>query len=382
MEQCSLTPLADLTIANKVSDLIQGDIREHLPLERIPLRGDVLGLGTTSSLENGELSFLRNASGNSDIWRCIAHNGSIIRLQPGDGSGHFPYVCFTGDVTGLRHPVDLGPLKQQAHRPTQELISAAIEQECKRGALAEALIYGIRLLAHLDELVITVASKLCMGQQQRNHSFSRDSDAGSQAETSIYDKLQHYRLAPLPPEQPGDPIRYLGKSMQWDCCGFFNCEPERGRVTVPKAGDHLHLHGCSTDLACGGHVLHDHPNTRLGSTQQLVLYPLQTIESLFSDLAIQALTYRDEQIHFSFSNAGALDVSDVGVAVVVDDRVSDHRYLQIPWMNAGASESYSLSWPLPPGEHSIAVIADPKKLVIEPRNRRQNNRMDLKVSIP
>jgi len=172
MEQCSLTPLADLTIANKVSDLIQGDIREHLPLERIPLRGDVLGLGTTSSLENGELSFLRNASGNSDIWRCIAHNGSIIRLQPGDGSDHFPYVCFTGDVTGLRHPVDLGPLKQQAHRPTQELISAAIEQECKRGALAEAPIYGIRLLAGWDELVITVASKLCMGQQQRNHSFS------------------------------------------------------------------------------------------------------------------------------------------------------------------------------------------------------------------
>ena len=380
MEQCSLTPLADLTIANTVSDLIQGDIREHLPLERIPLKGDVLGLGTTSSLENGELSFLRNASGNSDIWRCIAHNGSIIRLQPGDGSGHFPYVCFTGDVTALRHPVDLGPLKQQAHRPTQELISAAIEQECKRGALAEAPIYGIRLLAHWDELVITVASKLFMGQQQRNHSFSRDSDAGSRDE--------HLRHTPaLPPgatatreARRSDPLSRQIDAMK--CCGFFDCEPERGRVTVPKAGDHLHLHGCSTDLAYGGHVLHDHPNTRLGSIEQLVLYPLQTIESLCSDLAIQTLTYRDEQIHFSFSNAGALDVSDVGVAVVVDDRFSDHRYLQIPWMNAGASESYSLSWPLPPGEHSIAVIADPQELVIEPRNRRQNNRMDLKVNIP
>jgi len=382
MEQCSLTPLADLTIANTVSDLIQGDIREHLPLERIPLQGDVLGLGTTSSLENGELSFLRNASGNSDIWRCIAHNGSIIRLQPGDGSGHFPYVCFTGDVTALRHPVDLGPLKQQAHRSTQELIRAAIEQECKRGALAEAPIYGIRLLAHWEELVITVASKLCMGQQQRNQAFSRDSDEGSQAETSIYDRLQHYRLAPLPPDQPGDPIRYLGRSMQWDCCGFFDREPEQGRVTVPKAGDHLHLHGCSTDLAYGGHVLHDHPNTRLGSIEQLALYPLQTIESLCSDLAIQSLTYGDGQIHFSVSNAGALDVSDVGVAVVVDDRFSDHRYLQIPWMSAGESESFSLAWPLPPGQHSIAVIADPQELVIEPQNRRQNNRMELKVNIP
>ena len=374
--------MADLTIANTVSDLIQGDIREHLPLERIPLQGDVLGLGTTSSLENGELSFLRNASGNSDIWRCIAHNGSIIRLQPGDGSGHFPYVCFTGDVTALRHPVDLSPLKQQAHRSTQELICAAIEQECKRGALTEAPIYGIRLLAHWEELVITVASKLCMGQQQRNQAFSRDSDEGGQAETSIYDRLQHYRLAPLPPEKPGDPIRYLGRSMQWDCCGFFDSEPERGRVTVPNASDHLHLHGCSTDLAYGGHVLHDHPNTRLGSIEKLALYPLQTIESLCSDLAIQTLTYGDGQIHFSVSNAGALDVSDVGVAVVVDDRFSDHRYLQIPWMNAGESESFSLAWPLPPGQHSIAVIADPQELVIEPQNRRQNNRMELKVNIP
>jgi hypothetical protein len=41
---------ADLWIANTVSDLVQGDVREHLPLERIPLQGDVLGLGTTTSL--------------------------------------------------------------------------------------------------------------------------------------------------------------------------------------------------------------------------------------------------------------------------------------------------------------------------------------------
>ena len=75
-------------------------------------------------------------------------------------------------------------------------------------------------------------------------------------------------------------------------------------------------------------------------------------------------------------------MSDVGVAVVVDDRFSDHPYLQIPWMSAGASESYSPAWPLPPGQHSIAVIADPQELVIEPQNRRQNNRMVLTVSIP
>ena len=381
MEQRSLTVVADLTIANTVSDLIQGDIREHLPLGRIPLQGDVLGLGTTSSLENGELTFLRNASGNSDIWRCIAHNGSIIRLQPGDGSGHFPYVCFTGDVSALRHPVEPGPLQQMKQHPIQEVISAAIEQERMRGSLEEAPIYGIRLLAHWDELVITVASKLCMGQQRRNQGFSTGSDDGTQAEMSIYDMLQHYRLAPLAPDQPDGPIRYLGQSMRWDCCGFFDTEPERGRVTVPKAGDHLHLHGCSTDLAYGGHVLHDHPKTRLGKIEQLMLYPLQTIESLCSDLAINQLSYGEGQIHFKVTNAGALDVSDVGVAVVVNDRFSDHRYLQIPWMDAGASESYSLSWPLPPGQHSIAVVADPQELVIEPENRRQNNRMDLTVNI-
>ena len=112
-----------------------------------------------------------------------------------------------------------------------------------------------------------------------------------------------------------------------------------------------------------------------------MLYPLQSIESLCSDLAINHLNYEKGQIQFSVTNAGALDVSDVGVAVIVNDRFSDHRYLQIPWMNAGASESYSLAWQLPPGQHSISVIADPQELVIEPQNRRQNNRMDLKVNI-
>ena len=104
--------MADLTIANTVSDLIQGDIREHLPLERIPLQGDVLGLGTTTSVDNGELTFLQDSASTSAIWRCVAHDGSIIKLSPGDGSGHFPYVCFTRDASNLHRPVaieSLGP---------------------------------------------------------------------------------------------------------------------------------------------------------------------------------------------------------------------------------------------------------------------------------
>jgi hypothetical protein len=64
--------------------------------------------------------------------------------------------------------------------------------------------------------------------------------------------LQHYRLAAIDPADPADPIRYLGSSLLWDCCGFYDTEPETGRVTVPEAGAHLHLHGCSLDLRYGG----------------------------------------------------------------------------------------------------------------------------------
>ena len=52
------SPPIRLNIANNVRDLVRGDIQEHLPVERIPLEGDVLGLGTTTSIDNGELTFL------------------------------------------------------------------------------------------------------------------------------------------------------------------------------------------------------------------------------------------------------------------------------------------------------------------------------------
>ena len=160
--------MADLTIANTVSDLIQGDVREHLPLERIPLKGDVLGLGTTTSIDNGELTFLQDSASTSAIWRCVAHDGSIIRLTPGDGSGHFPYVCFTRDATSLRRPVTLDALGPIENRPLQTLVAEAIAQGQRSGMLETAPIYGVRMLTHWHDLVITVASKLCMGQQRRN----------------------------------------------------------------------------------------------------------------------------------------------------------------------------------------------------------------------
>ena len=73
--------MADLTIANSVVNLIQGDIQEHLPMTHIPLAGDVLGLGTTTSIDNGELTFLQNRDNTSAIWRCIAHDGSTCAFH-------------------------------------------------------------------------------------------------------------------------------------------------------------------------------------------------------------------------------------------------------------------------------------------------------------
>ena len=374
--------MADLTIANTVSDLILGDIQEHLPLERIPLDGDVLGLGTTTSVDNGELTFLHDDTRGSAIWRCVASDGSVVKLDRGDAGSHFPYVCFTRDATDLRRPVPLERLGAVDGARLQDLVATAIDTGRRQGLLEPAPVYGVRLLAHWHELVITVASKLCMGQQRRNAGVASSADGETTASLSIYDMLQHYRLAPLPQEDPNDPIRYLGRSMQWDCCGFFDTEPELGRVTVPQPGAHLHIHGCSTDLAYGGHLHHEHAATRLQSIDRLVLYPLETTAMLGSDMAVDGLGYSDGTIRFRILNCGEMDVSNVGVAVVLNDSYASHRYVRIPWMNAGGSESFTMAWDLPAGRHQFAVLVDPEKAVIESEDRRANNvcRLDVLVS--
>ena len=370
----------DLWIANTVVDLIQGDVREHLPLERIPLKGDVLGLGTTTSIDNGELTFLHQPGGDTTIWKCQASDGGIRRLRPGDGSSHFPYVCFSGDASASRTPVELSLLGSQGNRPLQELVGEAIETLQQRGELPQAPLYGLRLVARWQSLIITVASKLCMGQQRRNSGIAKAASGEGTAADSIYTRLQHYRLSEDDPAEAADAIRFLGRSLQWDCCGFWDNNPSSGRVTVPTAGANLHLHGCSTDLRYGGHLHHEHEQTVLKEIESLVLYPLQRVHHLASDLAIEALEYNAGFVHFKVINLGSMDVSDVGVAVVIDNVYDSHRYLRLPWLSAGESESFKMALALPAGRHRLQVIADPERDILEDEAQRTNNVASIDVT--
>ena len=371
----------DLWIANTVSDLIQGDVHEHLPLEAIPLQGDVIGLGTTTSIDNGELTFLPNDAGNTTIWKCQASDGGIRALQAGDGSSHFPYVCFSGDASALKVLVDPADLAEADGQPLQELVAAAITRLRAEGRLAAAPLYGLRAELDWHSLVITVASKLCMGQQRRNTAIASSAASDDTAGRSIYQLLQHYRLAEQDPGDANDPIRYLGRSLQWECCGFFDTDPSTGRVTIPAEGAHLHLHGCSVDLRHGGHLHHEHPGTALRAVRRLALYPLQQLPALVSDLAVEQLRFEGGAACFSVLNRGAMDVSDVGVAVVVNDRYSGHRYLRLPWLAAGASEQFSVPLDLPLGGHRIEVIADPEREILEAEALQANNRAVLEVQL-
>lgn len=375
-----------LHIANTVTDLVHGDVQEHLPLERIPLRGDVLGLGTTSGWDNGELTFLQSEpDGDSRIYKSEPADGGIRLLTGGRGLSHFPYVCFSDDATALRRPVPAELLAAAAGMPLQERIGGAIAAMTADGRLEPAPLYGLRLLSLWESLVITVASKLCMGQLRRNEGLARLEALAGGSEgvgATIYDRLPHFRLSQEDPGTPGDPVRWLGRSLHWDGCGFYDTQPELGRVTVPAAGAHLHLHGCSTDLRHGGHLHHEHPGSRLKELQRLVLYPLQTIHAMASDLAVRELAFEAGELQFSVVNEGSLDASDVGVAVVFEDRWSDHRYLHLPWLGAGEGERVRMPLSLAPGRHRLEVIVDPEQRILEEASRQANNRQSLVVQIP
>ncbi|MFM7267159.1 MAG: hypothetical protein ACKOZT_01045 [Cyanobium sp.] len=432
--------MVNLHIANTVCDLIQGDVQEHLPLERIPLTGDVLGLGTTSGWDNGELTFLcddpelagalcreegspvlagsatdeagssataalAGSAGNtagsitataalsssepasrkpvrSSVFKSEPHNGGLRLLEPGSGLQHFPYVCFSDDATSLRRPVPPALLANVAGRPLQAVVAEAIAAMTAAGQLEAAPIYGLRLLSRWSGLVITVASKLCLGQQRRNQGLADLQPIGAAAQgvgASIYDRLPHFRLSAIDPGDPADPIRWLSDSLQWEGCGFFDTEPALGRVTVPVAGASLHLHGCSTDLRHGGHLHHEHPSTALAAIDWLVLYPLQRLRTLGSDLAVRDLSWHEGTARFTVLNAGNLDASDVGVAVVLNDCYSGHRYLRLPWLAAGEAELVTMPLALGPGRQRLEVIVDPERQILEEEAQRGNNRLVLEI---
>jgi hypothetical protein len=113
-----------------------------------------------------------------------------------------------------------------------------------------------------------------------------------------------------------------------------------------------------------------------------VLYPLQTIHAMASDLAIRELSFDAGELRFSVLNEGNLDASDVGVAVVIEDRWSDHRYLHLPWLGAGEGEQVRMPLNLTPGRHRLEVIVDPERRILEEACRQANNRQSLVVQIP
>lgn len=230
--------------------------------------------------------------------------------------------------------------------------------------------------------MITVASKLCMGQLRRNEGLASLQPLGAGSGgvgTTIYDRLPHFRLSAIDPGDPADPIRWLSDSLQWECCGFFDTQPELARVAVPAPEAHLHLHGCSTDLRHGGHLHHEHPGTSLAAIAWLVLYPLQRIRTLGSDLAVQDLSWQQGEACFTVLNQGSLDASDVGVAVVLNDRYSGHRYLRLPWLAAGEAERVTMPLALGPGRQRLEVIVDPERQILEEEAQRGNNRLVLEI---
>ena len=361
-------PGVHLTIANTIIDLVQGDIKEHLPVARIPLRGDVLGLGTTTSIDNGELTFIYNeVEAETSIFKCHANTGGIHKVCTGDGSDHFPYVCFSSDATNMGCPIDLLSLNSQADWRLADWVAAAIDSIDKQADL-----YGVRARCQWDDLVITVASKLCLNQGSRNTNSGAAAGLGS----SIYDSLQHYLLSDKPSAEVEE-IQYLGDSLEWNCCGFFDTQPEKGRVTVAQVGANLHIHGVSVDHCYGGHLHHEHGRTRLLRVDELVIYPIEMITQLGSDLAITDIDFDAGILRFQVSNCGAMDVSDIGIDVVPDNRYSERQYLRLPWLAAGASETFSIVLSLTSGAHQILVAVDPAGDIIEPEEDRKNNRVFL-----
>ena len=307
----------------------------------------------------------------------------LFRSNPGSGLQHFPYVCFSDDATGLRHPIDASRLATLEGN-LQERLAQLIHQLCAQGTLPLTPLYGMRVLCRWHSLVITVASKLCLGQLRRNTAVAELAPGGSAASAvgaTIFSRLPHFRLAPQGEGDSADPIRWLGASLRWECCGFWDRDPIQGRVTVPDPHAHLHLHGCSTDLRFGGHLHHEHVDSRLEAIERLVLYPLGELHWMAADPAVLEVGYDDGVLRFCVANLGLLDASDLGIVVVINDRWSTHQRVRLPWLAAGQREHFTMPLPLVSGQHRIEVIIDPDATILEAPEARRNNSRWLEVVV-
>ena len=331
--------------------------------------------------------------GRSRVYKAQPEAGGVEELVPGEGLHHFPYVCFSADSSGLGQALtaeDLQALAVEPGEALQAVIARAIAVLKADQRLPEAPVYGLRLVSRWSSLVYTVASKLCLGERRRNRTVTVAEEGAPHGDgRSIYAALKHFRVGDAAMAAGIAAIRDLGASPAWDGCGVWDTQPQLGRLTVPVAGEHLHLHGCSLDLRHGGHLHHEHAGSSLVGLDSLVIYPFSTITHLGSDLAVEALAWKpgiggasgEGNLVFRIHNRGQLDVSDVGVAVVVDDLYSSHCYVRLPWLTAGESEEFALPFRLAPGGHRLEVLADPHADIIEPAADQANNRATLSLVI-
>jgi len=343
--------MVKLTIGNTVRDRSRGDIYEYLPVQSVPLDGDVLGIGTTTLPDNGELVFLPDPSGSATrICHCHAEGGGVTILDPASHLLNFPFICFTSDASPDR--VKIGP---DLLAPAGTGLSAVIEKAIPH-SMPRCDHYGIRMQVQWELLHISVASHLGLWQANRYDRSPRQ---------NLYTELNRYCFAEHDPHEPG--TRYLGRSLRWDLCGFYSRCPEKGLLTMPHAGDNLHMHGCSSDLAFGGHILHD--RSVLSEILRLVLVPIREVEVLKSRLRIEEAALDSDTLRFVVANQGRLDVENVDLHVVFDNEYRSRLFRRIPFLPAG--DRYGVSFSL--GEtfrqgrkKQIEIFLDPDHEILEP----------------
>ncbi|WP_330204179.1 CARDB domain-containing protein [Cyanobacterium sp. DS4] len=365
--------MAKLFVANTITDLILGDIDEHLPINRIPLSGTVLGLGTTTATDNGELVFLPNFEQNkTSIYKCNPTDGKTYSLSPTSEVDHFPYVCFTNDIDEEGIEIDVSNFNITNSSLT-EIITQSINQ-CG----VKASYYGVYIKSIWSSVVLTIASKLCLWQWARMKNFV--SDEIFSAEDNIYTSLQHFYCADQ--EQTDNPMKYLGKANSWQLIGMYASEPKTGLVTVPQPNQNLHIHGICTEKNWGGHVHHEHKMSKLLRIDSLIIYPLQEVEVIESDLTIKDAVWLDDNLVFTVVNQGLLDVSNLQIHIVPNNQYSSYIGCRIPWLSAGNSFQFNIpkdQIKLKTGKNLINIIADPDNLILEANEN--NNILTLEVSI-